>query len=217
MIALLQPPPSTASPKSNPDPDGPLIVLQKQFRPPVAKVCVEIPAGLLDPNESAAVCAVRELKEETGYEGQAVAGGAAGWRSAPHEGSSNADEAMSGVLFNGASPFCVSTRTASLTLPCRSRLHQYQPRVRARGRRPIGTGQSARGAAARARGERVHSDIHSPVGEAVGRVPAARGRRLRHRWSRGSAGGRHRASTSLQASLMLAPGNEDVRALQMVV
>jgi ADP-ribose pyrophosphatase len=44
-------------------------VLQKQFRPPVGKVCIEIPAGLLDAGESAATCAVRELKEETGYVG----------------------------------------------------------------------------------------------------------------------------------------------------
>ncbi|MCJ1271882.1 hypothetical protein MMC22_011787 [Lobaria immixta] len=48
---------------------GPEIVLQKQFRPPINKVVIEIPAGLVDAGESAAESAVRELKEETGYVG----------------------------------------------------------------------------------------------------------------------------------------------------
>ncbi|KAG8525857.1 uncharacterized protein KY384_000617 [Bacidia gigantensis] len=50
-------------------PEGPEIVLQKQFRPPINKVVIEVPAGLVDENESAAVSAVRELREETGYVG----------------------------------------------------------------------------------------------------------------------------------------------------
>lgn len=33
---------------------------------------IEVPAGLIDPEESAEVCAVRELKEETGYVGEVV-------------------------------------------------------------------------------------------------------------------------------------------------
>lgn len=52
-------------------PDGKEILLQKQFRPPVNKVCIEIPAGLLDPNESIETCAERELQEETGFIGKA--------------------------------------------------------------------------------------------------------------------------------------------------
>lgn len=43
-----------------------------QYRPPVSSVCVELPAGLIDKNESASDAAVRELKEETGLAGKVV-------------------------------------------------------------------------------------------------------------------------------------------------
>lgn len=45
------------------------IVLTKQFRPPVEKVVIELPAGLVDPKESVETTAIRELIEETGYHG----------------------------------------------------------------------------------------------------------------------------------------------------
>ncbi|KAI9743391.1 MAG: hypothetical protein M1818_003237 [Claussenomyces sp. TS43310] len=48
---------------------GPELLLQKQFRPPVNKVVIEVPAGLIDANESPEDAAIRELKEETGYVG----------------------------------------------------------------------------------------------------------------------------------------------------
>lgn len=48
---------------------GPEILLQKQFRPPIDKVSIEVPAGLIDEGETPEQCAVRELKEETGYVG----------------------------------------------------------------------------------------------------------------------------------------------------
>ncbi|KAL8786186.1 MAG: hypothetical protein Q9213_002956 [Squamulea squamosa] len=51
-------------------PSGPELLLQKQFRPPVDKAVIEIPAGLVDAGESAAESAVRELREETGYVGK---------------------------------------------------------------------------------------------------------------------------------------------------
>jgi ADP-ribose pyrophosphatase len=48
---------------------GAEIILQKQYRPPIDKVVIEVPAGLVDAGESAEEAAVRELREETGYIG----------------------------------------------------------------------------------------------------------------------------------------------------
>lgn len=47
------------------------MLLQKQYRPPLDKIVIEVPAGLIDPGETAEQCAVRELMEETGYVGTA--------------------------------------------------------------------------------------------------------------------------------------------------
>jgi len=74
--------------------EGPDILLQKQYRPPVGKVMIEIPAGLIDEGESPQECAVRELKEETGFVGVA-------------------DDKLSTVMYNGkyfsdiSSGFCL--------------------------------------------------------------------------------------------------------------
>ena len=67
-------------------PSGPELLLQKQFRPPINKVVIEVPAGLVDEGETAKECAMRELKEETGYHG--VAG------------------EVSPIMFNGMSGNC---------------------------------------------------------------------------------------------------------------
>ncbi|CAI4267727.1 ATM_1a_G0003100.mRNA.1.CDS.1 [Saccharomyces cerevisiae] len=48
------------------------ILLQKQFRPPVEGVCIEMPAGLIDAGEDIDTAALRELKEETGYSGKII-------------------------------------------------------------------------------------------------------------------------------------------------
>lgn len=43
------------------------VLMESQYRYPIGKVMAEFPAGKLDPNEGALACAVRELREETGY------------------------------------------------------------------------------------------------------------------------------------------------------
>ncbi len=45
------------------------ILLERQFRYPLAKVFIEFPAGKIDPGEDTLACAKRELLEETGYTG----------------------------------------------------------------------------------------------------------------------------------------------------
>jgi ADP-ribose pyrophosphatase len=49
------------------------IVLVRQFRYPVGKVLLELPAGKLDAGESLLACGQRELLEETGYRAAAWA------------------------------------------------------------------------------------------------------------------------------------------------
>ncbi|MFM7026298.1 MAG: NUDIX domain-containing protein [Limnohabitans sp.] len=50
-------------------PDGQLrIVLERQYRYPVAQVMVELPAGKLESGEDPLLCGQRELLEETGYQ-----------------------------------------------------------------------------------------------------------------------------------------------------
>lgn len=46
------------------------ILFVKQYRYPLNKVVMEIPAGKLEPNEHPEICAKRELREETGAIGE---------------------------------------------------------------------------------------------------------------------------------------------------
>ena len=43
------------------------LVMERQYRYPLARVLLEFPAGKLEPGESVRACAARELVEETGY------------------------------------------------------------------------------------------------------------------------------------------------------
>ncbi len=43
------------------------VMLVRQFRPPVGRMVLELPAGKLDAGEPPEVCIRRELQEETGY------------------------------------------------------------------------------------------------------------------------------------------------------
>jgi ADP-ribose pyrophosphatase len=47
--------------------DDGTILLVRQFRYPIKKYLYELPAGKLDAGEDPALCAARELEEETGY------------------------------------------------------------------------------------------------------------------------------------------------------
>lgn len=48
------------------DGDGQLIV-ERQFRYPLRRAFIELPAGKIDPGEDELLCAQRELREETGH------------------------------------------------------------------------------------------------------------------------------------------------------
>lgn len=54
------------------DPSKDEIVCVKQFRPPVDGYTIELPAGLIDPDEDPGTAAEREFKEETGYIGKVI-------------------------------------------------------------------------------------------------------------------------------------------------
>jgi len=48
------------------------IILVKQFRYPLQKTLIELPAGKLEKGEGPLVCATRELEEETGYKSSSI-------------------------------------------------------------------------------------------------------------------------------------------------
>ena len=52
-------------------PDGKLALI-RQYRYPVQKEMIELPAGKLDINENPQVCAIRELEEEIGYRSEKI-------------------------------------------------------------------------------------------------------------------------------------------------
>ena len=48
------------------------VVFEKQFRESVGKVCLELPAGMVDPGEKPEDTARRELEEETGIKAKTI-------------------------------------------------------------------------------------------------------------------------------------------------
>ncbi|KIM49313.1 hypothetical protein M413DRAFT_61112 [Hebeloma cylindrosporum] len=52
--------------KTNAFPTSTVVI--EQYRPPIGKYVIELPAGLIDEGETAEQAAIRELHEETGYE-----------------------------------------------------------------------------------------------------------------------------------------------------
>lgn len=52
--------------------DDDRVVMVRQYRKPVERVVLEIPAGKLDRGENPRDCIVRELREETGYQADTV-------------------------------------------------------------------------------------------------------------------------------------------------
>ena len=51
--------------------DGRFVFI-RQFRKAMERVCFEVIAGLVDPGETSEAAAIRELKEETGYEPDSI-------------------------------------------------------------------------------------------------------------------------------------------------
>jgi 8-oxo-dGTP pyrophosphatase MutT (NUDIX family) len=45
------------------------VVLVRQYKHGIAQIVLELPAGMIDPDEAPEACAIRELAEETGYAG----------------------------------------------------------------------------------------------------------------------------------------------------
>lgn len=76
----------------------PKLVLIKQYRYPLDAYIYELPAGLVDGDETPAEAAVREMREETGLEMTVYEGGAAFYRRPFYMGPGFTDEMSSAVF-----------------------------------------------------------------------------------------------------------------------
>ncbi|MGN0408291.1 MAG: NUDIX hydrolase [Bacteroides sp.] len=74
------------------------IVLIRQYRYPLGKYLYEVPAGLIDGDETPQEAAVREMHEETGLEFEAYNGGADAFRRAFYQAQGLCDESNAFVF-----------------------------------------------------------------------------------------------------------------------
>lgn len=74
------------------------IVIIKQYRYPIGDYVYELPAGLVDKGETIEQAAIRELKEETGYDFEPYTGGYDAFRRPFLMGAGYTDEASSAVF-----------------------------------------------------------------------------------------------------------------------
>ena len=74
------------------------LVMIRQYRYPVGDYIYELPAGLIDQGENAEQAAVREMKEETGFDFEVYTGGKEMYRRAFFLAPSFADEAGQSVF-----------------------------------------------------------------------------------------------------------------------
>lgn len=74
------------------------IVMIKQYRYPLDEYLYELPAGLIDEGETADIAAIRELKEETGFDLEVYNGGNPAYRRPFFMGAGFTDESCNAVF-----------------------------------------------------------------------------------------------------------------------
>ncbi|KAI9440596.1 NUDIX hydrolase domain-like protein [Lactarius indigo] len=77
-------------------------VIIEQYRPPIGKFIIELPAGLIDDGETPEQAAIRELREETGYEAEGVLDSSAVMANDPGMSTSNMKLVVLDVPLSGA-------------------------------------------------------------------------------------------------------------------
>lgn len=74
------------------------IIMIRQYRYPIGDWLYELPAGLIDPGESAGEAAVREMREETGLDFEVYEGGSPAFRRPVYLGAGLTDETSIAVF-----------------------------------------------------------------------------------------------------------------------
>jgi len=76
-------------------------VIIEQYRPPIGKFIIELPAGLIDDGETPEEAAKRELREETGYEAEGIIDSSAVLANDPGMSTANMKLVVLDVPLNG--------------------------------------------------------------------------------------------------------------------